>query len=236
VLAGLEAIFRTQNDRGHALDLVHGCLGPQSIVVGVDGRTRIADLGLQSVRRGNAHYDAPEVLLGEACTQRADIFSVGMILYEMLRGSHPLANVSGEELLRRSREPLPLLSVQDPSIPPSLAEVAARALALDPALRYRSAEAFTAALERACPPASFREVAAFVTMNLGEAVEAKRTLSSEWVRAHAAALGEETPSMIARARRRARLLLIRRRRQIWALAVASVIALWVLLGALVLRG
>ncbi|NUP14219.1 MAG: serine/threonine protein kinase [Polyangiaceae bacterium] len=233
VLSGLEAISRAEDARGRPLGLVHGRVSPRSIVVGLDGRTRVADMGLSSVPRKqdneevgtqSFHYDAPEVLAGATPTVRSDVFATAMVLYEALAGRHPLARARRPDEARRMlATPLPLLSIASPSVPVDLAEVIARALSLDESVRYHSAESFSAAIERALAPASFREVGAFVAERAGARVDAKRQLSNEWVRAHAAALGEPTISTVARLRQRARLIAARRRKEMRALAVVALV-------------
>ncbi len=242
VIAGLDAVVRAEDGAGRRIGLVHGRVCPSSVVVGLDGRARVADLGLSRVRAVTASngkpflYQAPEVLRGERASERSDVFSVGMILYEMLAGGHPYARASSERDAERALEqPLPILSAARPSVGAPLAEVVARAVALDPDQRFRTFEALSGALERACAAAPLRETSAFITERLGPRVEARRELSRKWVVAHAAAIGEPSPSRIARARRRARIAIRRRRRELWALAIAGVIALWALLGALILR-
>lgn len=235
LLSGLEAVGRAEDAQGRPLMLVHGRLSPKSVVVGLDGRARLADLGLEAVpRKGESgsnsrqvfHYQAPEVLAGERTTSQSDVFSAGMILYELLRGAHPIAHARDPRSMSRAlSEPLPLLSIVAPRVDVALAEIVARALSSDPSLRFRSAETFATAIERAAMGASPREVGAFTTSCLGPAVDDRRRLASEWVRSHAAAKGERSISTVARAHRRARRALRRRRSGAILLLVAGLVAL-----------
>ena len=92
----------------HACGLVHGDLKPSNLMVDAGGRLRILDLGLafhddpqattsvmQLEQQGTIAYMAPECLLGQAPNRQSDVYALGVVCYEMLRGERPFGNLSG---------------------------------------------------------------------------------------------------------------------------------------------
>lgn len=224
-LAGLEAIHHAEG----VTDLVHGRVSSKNLIVGLDGRTRVADLGLgrapradrPSEVRASHHFLAPEAQRGVALDARADVFSLGIVLYEALAGHHPLATArTASEASVQLMQPLPLLSTTSVSVPRALAEVVARAVAGDPELRYPDAQSFASALERSLPRASVSEVADFASVHLGPRVEVGRRIARRWLDQRAKHSGEAS-SIAARASRRLRLS----ERQTTALSVALAVLL-----------
>ncbi|MFO0548090.1 MAG: serine/threonine-protein kinase [Polyangiaceae bacterium] len=211
VLAGLEAIHTAKDGRLRPLGLTHGRLGATNVVVGLDGRARIADLGLTRAPRPQGEdapsrvllSTAPELFDGARPSIEADVYAAGLLLYEMLTGAHPHARHRDRRALRAAASsPLPLLSAIDERVPRALADALARAVSPDPAFRYRSADAFARALEGALPTANGaeppratpREVGAAVTARAARAVDQQKAMMQEWVLAH-------EPFEIARGRR-----------------------------------
>jgi serine/threonine-protein kinase len=106
---------------------------------------------------GSAAYMAPEQLEGEPLDQRADVFGLGALLYELLTGRPPYPGGSVTELLQARREAAPVPPRRlNPSIPPALETVILTALASDPANRYADALELDAALGEALPSADDR--------------------------------------------------------------------------------
>jgi serine/threonine protein kinase len=155
VLAGLEAI--------HAAGFVHGDMKTDNILIAqlddID-RVKIIDLGLAHSRSehgdgrnlsGTPEYMAPEVISGEGATIRSDIYSVGVILYELITGAPPFCDDSAEEIMRRHVEDdvvPPSLRAPSRAIPPALEQAVMRALARRPADRFTSAKQLARALAR----------------------------------------------------------------------------------------
>ncbi len=136
----------------HAAGLVHRDLKPGNIMLHRDGRAKLVDFGLvkpagpslQAQERtesgmilGTAGYMAPEQVRGEATDPRADVFSFGVVLYEMLSGKRAFSGNSSVELLHAilNDEPEPL----PPTVPSSLDRVVRRCLEKDPERRFQSA-------------------------------------------------------------------------------------------------
>ena len=145
-----------------AQHLSHLTLGPSSILVGIDGRIRVSDLGLGAAlhgatdrRRpaGNAWYAAPERRAGEVGDARSDIFSLGCIFYHVLVGDAPNAEseLAKEPALERTapaEASTPTVCDKLPALPKRVDEIISGALARLPAWRYSSMHEFAADLER----------------------------------------------------------------------------------------
>ncbi len=143
----------------HARGIVHRDVKPGNILVSADGRVKVADFGisrawadarltLPGVTLGSVHYFSPEQALGEQATEASDIYSLGIVLYELLTGRRPWEgdNAAAVAMARISAPP-PLVSDVRPNVPPVLEAIDRRALSPDPAARYPSAEAMASALE-----------------------------------------------------------------------------------------
>ncbi len=142
--------------------LVHCDLKPQNILITRAGQVKVADFGIaraiqegsrpspasEPVVWGSPHYIAPERVAGQAPMPASDVYSIGVMVYEMLTGVPPFHAENTEALLRRHLEepPLPPSSI-NPRIPPQLDWLVLRALAKDPAARYRDAAQMELALK-----------------------------------------------------------------------------------------
>jgi tetratricopeptide (TPR) repeat protein/predicted Ser/Thr protein kinase len=142
ILEGLQA--------AHEQGVIHRDLKPQNILIDSRGRVLIADFGLaKSVALGTLteagkvigtpHYMSPEQVKGIAIDHRSDIYSLGIILYEMLTGSLPFTGSSAYEVMiqRTTRTPRPA-SDHNPKIPKYLLKILDRCLQPQPELRYAS--------------------------------------------------------------------------------------------------
>jgi serine/threonine protein kinase len=154
VLSGLGALHAFRGS-GQPLNLIHGALTPDAIVVGVDGTTRILNVcPLRSAeeRPGRASaYLAPEVLLADdSADARADVYSVGAMLWEVLSGQPLFPNLQPSAIVTHilSGRPGPPTVRATSAWAQPLADVAARAMAADPQKRFSSASAFAAELRR----------------------------------------------------------------------------------------
>ena len=154
VLSGLGALHAFRGS-GQPLNLVHGALTPDSVVVGVDGIPRILNVcPLRSTeeRPGRSSaYLAPEVLLADdSADARADVYSVGAMLWEMLSGQPLFPNLQSSAIVTHvlSGRPGPPTVRAASAWAQPLADVAARAMAANPQKRFSSASAFAAELRR----------------------------------------------------------------------------------------
>lgn len=152
----------------HGQGVIHRDLKPANIQVTPAGSIKILDFGVartppsgpaateetttegsrDSVRGGTPVYMSPEQLLGHAVDERSDLYSLGMVLYEMAVGRRPYAERNSFELmLALSQAEPPSAHAAEPSVPVWLSAVIAKALARDPADRFESADAVARALD-----------------------------------------------------------------------------------------
>lgn len=148
VLAALEA--------AHACGLVHRDIKPENILVTPAGEVKVTDFGIASVAEasagsneivGTATYAAPEQIRGESVDARADLYSAGCVLYELLCGAPPFEGNVAFVLNEHLTSPVPAPSLAEPAAE-LLDDVVAASTALDPADRYPSAAAMRAELEQ----------------------------------------------------------------------------------------
>jgi eukaryotic-like serine/threonine-protein kinase len=146
----------------HAHGLVHRDLKPSNIMVDDARRVRLMDFGLVKLATDETHlrqhgrvvgtyrYMAPEQARGEAVDRRADLYSVGVILFELLCGRPPFLSRRPMELWNEvvSRPPVAPVSL-NPGVDPGLARIALRLLAKDPRQRFQHAAEVAAVLRGA---------------------------------------------------------------------------------------
>jgi serine/threonine protein kinase len=188
VLAGLEAAHEATSERGRPLRIVHRDISPQNVLVGTDGVARIVDFGIAKAEgkltmthagqiKGKLGYMAPEQLRAEEIDRRADLYSVGVMLWELIAG-RPLFQRRVDDVLGAIKsvmtEPVPPPSIHAPAISSELDALVLQALDPDPDRRFSSAAAMAAALESTAKAAGPKEVAAFVS-ELGRDVLGRRT-------------------------------------------------------------
>ncbi|MFN8564802.1 MAG: protein kinase [Anaerolineae bacterium] len=145
----------------HRKDVIHGDLKPENILFDEDDNAYVTDFTLAltislealSDIRSNAdpgatssEYLSPEQLRGEPATPASDIYSLGILLYEALAGEYPFPKTSRDQ---RQNDPLPLVTTLAPEIADAVNKVLQKATAIDPALRYADALAFSEAFREA---------------------------------------------------------------------------------------
>ena len=145
---------------GHARGVIHRDFKPHNVIVDEDGSAKVTDFGIARAGAsemtetgsimGTAAYLSPEQAQGHAVTAQSDLYSIGVLLYEMLTGRLPFEGDSAVAIaVKHLSEPPPPLSTLRPDIHPALESTVMGALAKDPAHRWASAEEFAAALETA---------------------------------------------------------------------------------------
>lgn len=171
---GLAAAHAATTPLGEPLGLVHRDITPQNVLVGADGRTRLADFGIARALhrraqtatgelKGKLGYFAPEQLSSKPATEKTDVFALGVVAWEALArrrlftAESPIATI---EMIRKVEAPSLARVRHEVSLP--LAAVIDRALQKKPEDRMGSAREFAAALRANCKVASDATVAAYV--------------------------------------------------------------------------
>jgi tetratricopeptide (TPR) repeat protein/predicted Ser/Thr protein kinase/TolB-like protein len=146
-------------DAAHAEGVIHRDLKPQNIMVDKHGRVAVMDFGIARSREvrgltqtgallGTPEYMSPEQAKGEEIDSRSDLFSLGIIFYELLTGKSPYAaTTQAASLLRRIQERAVPPAKLDPAIPKFVNEIVVRCLEIDPQRRYASAQEIVHDLE-----------------------------------------------------------------------------------------
>lgn len=149
----IDIMSQLTDGMAHAHDsyIIHRDLKPQNIMIKDDGQIKITDFGIAMALNstqltqtnsvmGSVHYLPPEQASGKGCTIKSDIYSMGIIFYELLSGSLPFRGDNAVEIaLKHMREPLPSLREDNPSIPQSIENIIKKATAKNPKNRYESA-------------------------------------------------------------------------------------------------
>ncbi len=187
--AGLHAAHELIDEKGRAVGLVHRDISPQNILVGLDGTARVSDFGVAKATaasattsgalKGKLAYMAPEYLQGQRIDRRADVFAMGVVVWEALTGKRLFRGASEADTIHRVLfvDPKPV-SAEAPELGTHFDAALATALAKKPEERFATARAFAAALEASAQGAgtlaSHPDVAAVVLDLAGVALEARR--------------------------------------------------------------
>jgi serine/threonine-protein kinase len=139
--------------------IVHRDIKPQNVLIGVEGSAKITDFGIARTLTeegltmdgrvlGTTDYISPEQALGQSVTGQSDLYSLGIVLYEMLTGVVPFTGESPVAVaMKHVREEMPDVQLRRPEVSAATASVLDRATAKDLAHRYRDAASMAADLE-----------------------------------------------------------------------------------------
>lgn len=159
VAKGLHYAHERKDERGEPIDIVHRDVSPQNVLLSYDGAVKVADFGIASanlfreesgVLKGKTGYMSPEQARGQKADRRTDIYSMGVVLHELLTGRPLHGDLEGDALLeavRRGRVEPP--STYALGIPPELDELTLKVLSPEPKERFQTAREVSSALSRA---------------------------------------------------------------------------------------
>ena len=198
--AGLHAAHELLDEDGKLVGLVHRDISPQNVLVGYDGVVKLVDFGVAKVAgrtaetthagqvKGKPPYMSPEQALGKQVDRRTDLFALGIVLYQLTTGRHPMRGESDVITLHNIVSNIPIVppSRLNPSVPAPLEQVILHALQREPDDRFQTAREFEMALEIAAQDTLQRvrteEVGDFVTNLLGLHGEERRAAVRESIR------------------------------------------------------
>lgn len=136
----------------HESYIIHRDIKPQNIMIEDDGRIKITDFGIAMALNatqltqtnsvmGSVHYLPPEQASGKGATVKSDIYSLGILMYELLTGNVPFKGDNAVEIaLKHMKDKIPSIRKQDPSIPQSVENIILKACAKNPRNRYDAAK------------------------------------------------------------------------------------------------
>jgi serine/threonine protein kinase len=180
VCAALEYAHRKKDERGQPMQIVHRDVSPQNILVAFEGDVKLVDFGIakaatkasntdRGALRGKLLYMSPEQAWGRPIDRRSDVFSLGIVLYEMVTETKPFVGAGTEvSILELVRQCVitPAREI-NPRVPEPLDRVIMKALAREPDERYQDAGQMQRGLERFLrerPPVSARDLARFLEL------------------------------------------------------------------------
>ena len=135
----------------HDSYIIHRDIKPQNVLILEDGRVKITDFGIAMALKnneltqtdsvmGSVHYLPPEQANGSGSTTKSDIYSTGILFYELLTGKVPFKGDNAVEIaLKHMKEPIPSVRKNNPEIPQSVENIILKACAKNPKNRYKSA-------------------------------------------------------------------------------------------------
>ncbi len=161
-LAGQIAIrILSALEHAHRNGIIHRDIKPQNILVHADGHIKVADFGIARIANsstltkgdnvmGSVHYFSPEQARGEGANATSDIYSTGIVLYEMLTGRVPYDgdNPVAVAMQHLHATPIPIQNLA-PDVPPALVRVCMKAMEKNPAQRYQTARDMAADIRAA---------------------------------------------------------------------------------------
>ncbi|WP_062105119.1 Stk1 family PASTA domain-containing Ser/Thr kinase [Bacillus niameyensis] len=174
----------------HQNHIVHRDIKPQNILIDHRGNVMITDFGIAmalsatSITQtnsvlGSVHYLSPEQARGGMATKKSDIYSLGIVMFELLTGRLPFSGESAISIaLKHLQSDTPSPKRWDPSIPQSVENIVLKATAKDPFIRYESAEEMQSDLETALDPNRVNE-GKFVIPEDNDATKAIPIITSE---------------------------------------------------------
>jgi len=180
VCSALEYAHRKKDEHGQHMEIVHRDVSPQNILISFEGNVKLADFGIakaatkaskteRGALRGKLLYMSPEQAWGRTVDRRSDVFSLGLVLYEMVTERKPFPGADSDatilELVRKCVITRP--RAVNPRVPEALDRVIMKALARSPEERYQDAGQMQRGIEkilRERPPVTARDLARFLEL------------------------------------------------------------------------
>ena len=176
VCAALEYAHRKKDERGQPMQIVHRDVSPQNILISFEGDVKLVDFGMtkasntdRGALRGKLLYMSPEQAWGRPIDRRSDVFSLGIVLYEMVTETKPFVGAGTEVSILELVRQCVITAAREinPRVPEPLDRVIMQALAREPDDRYQDAGQMQRGLERFLrdrPPVSARDLARFLEL------------------------------------------------------------------------
>jgi hypothetical protein len=180
VCSALEYAHRKKDESGQHMEIVHRDVSPQNILISFEGDVKLADFGIakaatkaskteRGALRGKLLYMSPEQAWGRQIDGRSDVFSCGIVLYEMVTEQKPFTGGDSETTILEMVRKCVITPPRDvnPRVPESLDRVIMKALARDPDERYQDAGQMQRGIEkilRERPPVTTRDLARFLEL------------------------------------------------------------------------
>jgi serine/threonine-protein kinase len=196
-MSGLTAAHTLRDATGARLGIVHRDVSPQNILIGTDGVGRLTDFGIALAAsqlavsqadpiRGKPSYLAPEQAAGKEVDLRADLWALGVVLWEGITGQRLfVADTEAATIEKVLSEPIPSPAAYFPDLPAELEALCLRALDRDPAQRPSSAREFAFELEHFAQEAALladtHEVSDLLQSRLGVEIEGRRRAIQRYV-------------------------------------------------------
>jgi len=166
VSEAVDIMLQLTDGIAHAHDsyIIHRDLKPQNIMIQDDGKIKITDFGIAMALNstqltqtnsvmGSVHYLPPEQATGKGATIKCDIYSMGILFYELLTGILPFKGENAVEIaLKQMKEPIPSARKQNPSVPQSVENIIIKATAKNPKNRYNDVKEMHNDLQRCLDP------------------------------------------------------------------------------------
>ncbi|UCZ51782.1 Stk1 family PASTA domain-containing Ser/Thr kinase [Bacillus shivajii] len=180
-------------DHAHENRIIHRDLKPHNILISKDGQAKITDFGIARAISeatithtnsvlGSVHYLSPEQARGGNVTYQSDIYSLGVVMYEMLTGEVPFQGDTAVSVaIKHLQTPLPYLRDMDPNIPQSVENVVLKATAKDPSDRFLSAGELLTDLHTVLSPERVNEKRYYIPTPNDEQTKAIPIIQNEQV-------------------------------------------------------